>query len=145
MPKLKTKDADPTQVGAIIDIEGIGGKFAKKLEKIGVKTTEDLRKASMVEMSELTDISTKLLYKWQCMADLFRVRRAAEEYSEVLFELGIETVKELSKKEASSLHAEVKEFTEEASKKPGWQGDIRKAPSLKDVEKWITSAKELVE
>ncbi len=144
MPELKTKDADQKQVGDIEAIEGIGGKFTKMLKKIGIKTTEDLRKASMVEIAELTGISTKLIYKWQSMSDLFRVRRAAEEYTELLFEMGIETVKELSKQDVEPLHARVKEFAEEASKKPGWAGDVRKVPTVKDVEKWISSAKELI-
>ena len=144
MPELETKDADAIQVADIIEIEGIGKKFAKKLKKIGVKTTEDLRKASMVEMSELTNISTKLLYKWQCMADLFRVRRAAEEYTEVLFEMGIESVRELSKQEASSLYKEFKEFTKERAQTPGWAGDVRRPPTEKDVCLMFSTAKELL-
>ena len=78
------------------------------------------------------------------MADLFRIKRAAQEYTEVLFEMDIETVKELSKQNAKELYAKVEKFTKEAAKKPGWQGDVKKAPSMKDVENWIASAKEIV-
>ena len=143
-PELTTKAPDKIQIGEIEDIEGVGKEFAKKLKKAGIKTTEDLRKASFVKVAEATDISTKLLYKWQCMADLFRVRRAAEEYTEVLFEMGIETAKELSKQDADDLFNRVQDFAKESQKKPGWQGDVRKIPNRSDIEQWISSAKELV-
>ncbi len=144
MPELETANADKEQVENVIEIEGIGKEYAEDLAKIGIKTTEDLRNASIFEISELTNISTKLLYKWQCMADLFRVRRAAEEYTEVIFGVGIETVKELSQQKAKALYAKVKKFADEAEKKPGWHGDIEKMPSVKDVDIWIKSAKEIV-
>lgn len=141
---IKTKTPEKQQIREIVDIEGIGPKFAKMLNEVGIKTTEDLRKESIIEMSEATDISTKLLFKWQCMADLFRVRRAAEEYTEVLFEMGIQTVRELSEQDPDELHNEVKQFAEEAKEKPGWQGDVRKVPTRNDIELWIYSAKELL-
>lgn len=144
MPELETEDAENSQIENVIEIEGIGKEYAEDLEKVGIKTTEDLRTTSIIEIAELTGISAKLLYKWQCMADLFRVRRAAEEYTEVLFGIGIETVKELSKQKAKTLYSKVKKFTDEAEKKPGWHGDIEKMPSQKDVETWIKSAKEIV-
>jgi nucleotidyltransferase/DNA polymerase involved in DNA repair len=142
--KVETKAADKGQIEDIAQIEGIGVEYAKDLKKVGVKTTEDLRKISLVEISEVTGITPKLLYKWQCMADLFRLKRAAQEYTEVLFLMGIETVKEVSKQKAEDLVKQVEKFAKEADKKPGWQGDINKIPTLKDVEAWITSAKELV-
>lgn len=141
---IKTKTPEKPQIGDVEDIEGIGPKYAKVLKKIGIKTTEDLRKRSLVQLTEATDISTKLIYKWQCMADLFRVRRAAEEYTEFLFEMGIETVKELSKQDPDELENRVKEFYEEVKDKPGWQAAIKKLPTHKDIELWISSAKELL-
>ncbi|NVM29635.1 MAG: DUF4332 domain-containing protein [Candidatus Helarchaeota archaeon] len=141
---IKTKTPEKVQIGDVEDIEGIGPEYAKLLKKIGIKTTEDLRKQSLVQVTEETDISTKLIYKWQCMADLFRVRRAAEEYTEFLFEMGIETVKELSKQDVDELEERVKDFYEEVKDKPGWQAAIKKLPTRKDIELWISSAKELL-
>ena len=144
MPELKTKDAAASQVQDIIEIEGIGPKMAKKLKKAGIKTTEDLRKTSMVEITELTGISTKLVYKFQCMADLFRCRRAAEEYTELLLVAGIETCLELSKQDPEELYELLKETAEEAQKKKGWHGDVRRIPPPKDVETMVQSAKDLI-
>ncbi len=144
MPKIQTKTPEKQQIGDVEDIEGIGPKYAKVLKNLGINTTEDLRKQSMVQITEATDISTKLIYKWQCMADLFRVRRAAEEYTEFLFEMGIETVKELSKQDVDELQEKVKDFYEEVKDKPGWQAAIKKLPTKKDIELWVSTAKELV-
>ncbi|MHA1265802.1 MAG: DUF4332 domain-containing protein [Candidatus Helarchaeota archaeon] len=141
---LTSKTPEAAQIADVIEIEGIGKEYAADLKKVGIKTTEDLRTASLVEISENTNISPKLLFKWICQADLFRVKRAAEEYTELLFEMGIETVKELSKQNAKELHTKVKKFVKESGKKPGWHGDVRKEPTLADIKKWIESAKELV-
>ncbi len=142
--KVKTRTPEKGQIADIEKIEGIGPEYAKILKKMGIKTTEDLRKMSLVQIAEATDISPKLLYKWQCIADLFRVKRTAEEYSEFIFEMGIETVKELSEQKVDDLYQKVQKFMEETSQKPGWHGHVRKIPTHSDVEIWVTSAKELV-
>ncbi len=143
-PSIKSKTPEASQIENVIEIEGIGKEYAADLKRVGIKTTEDLRLASLVEIVEATNISPKLLFKWICMADLFRVRRAAEEYTNLLFEMGIETVGELAKQKAGDLHNRVERFADEAEKKPGWHGDINKVPTEADVEQWIKSAKELV-
>ena len=101
---VTSKTPEKSQIGKVIDIEGIGPAYAKDLEKVGIKTTEDLRKASLVELVENTGISPKLLFKWICQADLFRLKCVAEEYANLLFEMEIETVKEVSKQNPAELH-----------------------------------------
>ncbi|NVM53905.1 MAG: DUF4332 domain-containing protein [Candidatus Helarchaeota archaeon] len=141
---ITSKKIEAEQIGNVIDIEGIGEEYAQDLKRVGIKTTEDLRNASFVDVAEATNISPKLLYKWVCQADLFRVRRAAEEYTNLLFEMDIETVKELSKQKVDDLHSRVVKFAKEADKKPGWHGDVNKVPTKDDVKKWIDSAKKIV-
>ena len=143
-PSLETAAPGKEQVAKIEEIEGIGKEYAKDLNKYGIKTTEDLRKASLVELVEKSGISPKLVFKFQCVSDLFRLKRVAAEWSDLLFEMGIETVKEVSKQDVNDLFNKVKKFAETSKKKPGWQGDVNKLPVLDDVKKWIESAKELV-
>ena len=142
--KVSTKTPEVGQIADIEYIEGIGPEYGKLLKNVGIKTTEDLRKKSIVEMAEVADISPKLLFKWQCIADLFRVRRAAQEYSEFIFEMGIPTVKDLSEQKADDLFKRVQNFFEDAAEKRGWHGKVRKMPTQADIETWIASAKELV-
>jgi predicted RecB family nuclease len=144
MPDSTDKEAEKRQIRDIVEIEGIGAKYAEQLKKAGIKTTEDLRKVSIMQMSKDLKISEKLLTKWRCMADLFRVKRMAEEYSELAYEMGIKSVEDLSKKDPKKLYQEVTAFAEKAKKKAGWQGDVRKPPTQKDVEIWIESAKSIV-
>ena len=140
---MESKTPEKAQIGDIEEIEGIGPEYAQILKKFGINTTEDLRKNSFIEMAEATDISPKLLYKWHCFADLFRVRRAAEEYTEFLFEMGIYTVRKLSEQKPGDLYKKVQSFAAEVAQKPSWHGKVKKVPTQSDVETWITSAKEL--
>jgi len=142
--ELDTKASEKSQIGAIEDIEGIGPQYAKTLKKVGINTTEDLRKMSLIQIGEATDISPKLLYKWHCIADLFRLRRAAEEYTEFLFEMGIHTIKALSEQEVDILHLNAQAFAAKVAEKPSWHGKVKKVPTRSDVEAWITSAKDLI-
>ena len=143
-PELATKSPEKSQIGNVEDIEGIGPSFAKKLKAVGLDTTEKLRKTSLIAIVEATSLSPKLVYKWICMSDLFRIRSAAEEYTDLLFYSGIETVKELSKFEEKELLTKIKKSAKKAQTKDGWQGDIKKIPGEKTIKKWIDSARELV-
>jgi len=145
-PNIKTATPSEVQIVDIKEIEGIGKEYYKDLKyKAGISTTEDLRKASLVEVVEATNISPVRVYKWQCISDLFRLKRAAQEWTELLFEVGVETVKEVSKQKASDLHNKIENFYKKAKRKAGWRGSVKKIPTVKDVETWIKSAKELIE
>jgi predicted flap endonuclease-1-like 5' DNA nuclease len=141
---IVSADAEEGQIIDVVDIEGIGPKYAKELKKVGIKNSEELRKSSLVEVVEATKLSPKLVYRWQCLADLARLKRVAEEYSDLLFEANIETVSEVARQKADDLYDDVMKAAEEAKKKGGWAGDVKKPPTEKDIEIWIESAKELV-
>ena len=142
--KQTSKDPEKGQVGNVIDIEGISKETAKDLKAVGIETTEQLRRESLVEIVEATNLSPKRIYKWQCLSDLFRVKRIAEEYSDLLLFAGIQTVKEVSRQKIRPLYNRVKRFAIKANKEGGWAGDIKKLPSKDDIKQWIVSAKELV-
>jgi predicted flap endonuclease-1-like 5' DNA nuclease len=144
--KAKPKSEKPAdaQIADVKEIEGVGPKYSRKLKAAGIRTTEDLRLNALVEIVENTNLSPKLLYKWQCMADLFRMKRVAEEYSDLLYYAGVETVKEVSKQKADELQNLVERTAKKMKRKKGWAGDIKKIPGESEVKKWIDSAKELV-
>ena len=141
---LESEDPEKSQIEDVIEIEGIGPEYAKDLKAVGIEDTEQLRKAPLVEVVEATNISPKHVYKWICLADLFRLKRVAEEYSDLLFYAEIETVSEVAQQTAKKLYNRVKRAAAAAEKKPGWHGDVNKDPSLEDVKQWIASAKELL-
>ena len=125
----------------IMDIEGIGPKYAAKLQEIGIKSVAQLLKAGeqpkgREELAEKTGIDKGLILEWVNHADLFRIKGVAEEYSDLLEEAGVDTVVELANRRPDNLHAKMLEVNEEKKL-------VRRPPSLKEVEKWVAQAKKL--
>ena len=62
--KIANQDQSTTRKSNLIEINGIGSKTAKKLEKAGIKTVPDLAKRSPKHLSEKTGVSLALVCKW---------------------------------------------------------------------------------
>ncbi|MGC8857153.1 MAG: DUF4332 domain-containing protein, partial [Anaerolineae bacterium] len=87
-------------MASIMDIEGIGEKYAEKLRAAGIRTTEALlQKAATAkgrkEMAAQTGIEESKLLEWVNRADLYRIRGIGSEYSDLLEAAGVDTVPEL--------------------------------------------------
>ncbi len=126
---------------SIIDIEGIGPSFKKKLQKVGIRTTGKLleRAANPKGRRNLADesgIDESRILKWANMADLMRVKGVAEEYSELLEAAGVDTVKELKRRNAANLADKMAEVNKRRKL-------VRLLPSTKRVEGWVANAKTL--
>lgn len=125
----------------ILDIEGIGSTYAQKLTAEGITTTDALLDAAATpkgrkELSEKTGISESLILEWVNLADLFRIKGVGEEYSDLLEEAGVDTVAELSRRNADNLHAKILEVNETKQL-------VRRPPALSIVQNWIQQAKSL--
>ena len=125
----------------IIDIEGIGPSYAEKLVSIGIKNSDDLLKKGKTpqgrkEISQQSEISDKLILKWINMADLIRIKGVGEEYSELLEVSGVDTVIELSHRNAENLHEKMQKVNDQKKL-------VRRPPTLNEVENWIIQAKDL--
>ena len=124
----------------IIEIEGIGEKYAKILEKEGIAEVENLIPLTwrdIKELAEKTKISVKLLEKWQDQAEIMELKGIGPEYSEVLNKVGIDSIKELSYRNPQKTLDKIVEFDK---KQPDV---IRKIPKVEDIKGWITQAKEM--
>jgi PAS domain S-box-containing protein len=125
----------------IESIEGIGPVYAQKLNEFGIITTEDLLIAGATrkgreDLVEKTEISDKLILKWVNKADLMRVPGIGEEYSDLLEEAGVDTVKELRNRVPNHLYQSMLQIN--ALKRL-----VRRTPYLSEVEAWVQAAKEL--
>jgi predicted flap endonuclease-1-like 5' DNA nuclease len=125
----------------VIDVEGIGPKYAKKLSAAGIKTSDTLLKkgatpAGRKEISEKTGIGHELILDWVNYVDLYRIKGIGSEYSELLEKAGVDTVVELSKRKAEHL---IKALMETNTQKKL----VRKLPALSLVTDWIEQAKKL--
>jgi predicted flap endonuclease-1-like 5' DNA nuclease len=127
----------------IAEIEGIGPVTAEKLGAAGVKTVEALLEKGKTaqgrdELASATGLSSEKILDWVKMADLFRIKGVGQEYAELLLKAGIDSVKELSFRDAEYVYKKVTEVAESSGTQI-----IRRVPSLKELNKWVQHAKEL--
>lgn len=125
----------------IIDIEGIGPAYAKKLTKAGIRTVESLLKngaspKGRKELAAASGIDQGMLLEWINRADLYRVKGVGRQYSDLLEKSGVDTVVELSKRTAANLYKKMVEVNQAKNLVNGM-------PGLSQVEGWIAEAKRL--
>ncbi len=128
-------------MASIDAIEGIGVKYATKLRKARIRTTEALLKrgatrAGRRELVNATGFTTHQIMEWVNRADLFRVKGVGEEYSDLLEAAGVDTVKELRNRNAANL-------TEKMSSINRQKRLVRRLPTEAMVKRWIAHAKRL--
>ncbi len=125
----------------LIEIEGIGPAISKVFESHGLTTVEQLLARGMEPkgreaLTEETGLPYKLILRWCNMADLFRIKGVAEEYSDLLEASGVDTVPELARRNAANLHQRMLEVNEKRKL-------VRLLPSEIQVSDWVAQAKEL--
>ena len=125
----------------IVDIEGIGPVYKKKLVDAEIQTTDDLLKAAATvkgreELGKKTSIDAKLILEWVNLADLYRIKGVGQEYSDLLEEAGVDTVAELAKRVPENLHAKILEVNEKKNL-------VNRPPPLSAVKDWVEQAKKL--
>jgi len=126
---------------SIIDIEGIGPVYKKKVKAVGIATTEKLLEVGGTpkgrkDLAEKAGIDETLILEWVNLSDLFRIKGVGSEYSDLLEEAGVDTVVELSKRVPANLFAKMAEIN--AAKKL-----VRKMPVETQVADWVDQAKKL--
>ena len=126
----------------IIDIEGIGPVWAKKLTDAGVRTTDALlknggtRKARQM-LANKTGLATTQILEWVNRADLYRIKGVGSEYSDLLERAGVDTVVELANRNAANLSKAIKELVGAGTR------IVRRIPSDREIASWVAQAKSL--
>ncbi|MBZ8133140.1 DUF4332 domain-containing protein [Afifella sp. IM 167] len=126
---------------SICAMESIGPAYQEKLKKVRVRTAAKLLERARTpkgrrQLAQDTGICEALILRWANMADLMRVRGVAEEYSELLEAAGVDTVKELKRRNVANLTKRMQEVNAERCL-------VRLLPSEKRVEAWVRQAKSL--
>ena len=122
-------------------IEGVGPAYAKQLMEAGINTPAELLEKGATpqgrkEIIDSTGISRKLVLTWINHTDLYRISGVGAEYAELLEAAGVDTVVELSRRNAKNLHKKMVEVNDEKHL-------VRRTPSQSQVESWVEQAKEL--
>lgn len=125
----------------ITEVRAIAPFYAAKLKSAGIRSTTTLLKGTSTpklrrELSEATNIPMKLILDWANIADLTRVRGIALDYAELLVAAGVDTVKDLGRRNAANLVTRMKDVNDR-------KHYVELLPSGKRVSGWIEAAKSL--
>jgi len=139
-PVARAKAPSPLDRG-IEEIEGIGPSRAEKLKGANITTIGDLLKAGGTKkgretLAKAIGASEKTVLGWVNRADLFRIKGIGKEYSELLDVAGVNTVVELSRRNAASLREKLEEVNIE-------KRIVKQLPSVDTIREWIKHAKRL--
>jgi len=123
---------------AVTTIEGIGASAARKLEKAGIRSTEQLLDAccdseGRSRIAGETGIGEDRLLRLVNHADLMRIRGIGGEFAEILEAAGVDSVPELAQRNADNLAASLSDVN--AEKKL-----VRRIPTSKQLAGWIEEA-----
>jgi len=122
-------------------IEGMGQRNATKMRKAGIRTTEALLKRAATrrgrrDLAAATGLDEKRILIWVNRADLMRCKGIGSEYSDLLEAAGVDTVKELRRRNAISLTAKMITLNEQKRL-------VRRLPTEAMVDRWVEHAKTL--
>lgn len=125
----------------LVDIEGIGEKYATKLREVGVRSVDDLLNkgaapAGRKELATKAGVKPELILEWVNHADLFRIKGVGSEYADLLEAAGVDTVKELAQRSAANLYKKLDEVNQKKNL-------VRRLPTEKQVGDWVSQAKSL--
>ena len=125
----------------LADIEGVGRVNAAKLQKAGVRSTDSLLKKGGTrkgreEIVKLSRIDKDLILQWVNHVDLYRIKGVGSEFADLLEAAGVDTVVELSKRDAKKLAETLATVSA--------KGNLtNRVPTVKMVKGWIAQAKKL--
>ncbi len=119
-------------------IEEIGWRQATRLRKAGVRTTEALlkrgaRRSGRRQLAKETGLPERQMLVWVNRADLMRVKGIGSEYSDLLEAVGVDTVRELRRRNAAALTKRIVELNE-------GKHLVRRLPTERMVADWIEHA-----
>lgn len=125
----------------IDQVAGIGHREATKLRKAGVRTSKTLAESASTrrgrtELAKKTGLTPKDLQLWVHHADLLRVRGVGAEYATLLVQAGVDTLRDLRRRNPTALLAKI--IGMNGSKKV-----VDRLPTEAMVEAWITDAGDL--
>ena len=125
----------------IDQVAGIDQRQATKLRKAGVRTSKALAECAATrrgrtKLARDTGISPRDLQIWVHHADLLRVRGVGAEYASLLVEAGVDTLRDLRRRNPTALLAKIIGMN-------GSQKVVERLPTESMVEGWILAAGDL--
>jgi predicted flap endonuclease-1-like 5' DNA nuclease len=125
----------------IDQVAGIAHRDATKLRKAGVRTSKALIEVAAdrkgrADLAAATAIDPRHLQLWVNHADLLRVKGVGAEYAELLTAAGVDTLRDLRRRNPTALLAKIIGLN-------GSNRVVQRLPTESMVEVWIEAAKDL--
>jgi predicted flap endonuclease-1-like 5' DNA nuclease len=125
----------------LIEIEGIGEVYARKLEEAGIRGTKTfLEKGSTrqgrMQIAEKAGVDPDLVLEWLNHADMMRIKGIGSEYSDLLEAAGVDTVAELARRNPDNLLTSIAAVNQEKKL-------VRRIPTRDQLAGWIDQAGKL--
>lgn len=122
----------------IDQVAGVGHRQATKLRKAGVRTSKTLTECAATrrgrtKLAKETGLSPKDLQLWVHHADLLRVKGVGAEYAALLVEAGVDTIRDLRRRNPTALLAKIIGMN-------GSQKVVDRLPTEGMVNNWIAAA-----
>ena len=138
--KKYIQSARPSPFGdvhPVMDIEGIGPEYTKRLHTMGIKNTKQLWGADAVKIARGTGASLSSVRGWQQMAELASVKDIGPQYAELLERSGVHSINQLKSYDTDKLLKMINQ--KQDSLKINIQGN---SPGHATVEHWIDEARD---
>jgi len=128
-------------MASITTIASMEHREATRLRKAGIRTTESLLKAAATRtgrrrLARETGLGEKDILSWANRADLMRVPGIGSEYADLLEATGVDTIRELRRRNPERL---LEAITETNLRRRV----IRRLPTSAMVSAWVADAKEI--
>lgn len=125
----------------IDEVAGVSVRDATKLRKAGIKTSRGLietgsTRRGRTDLSARTGIAPRDLQNWVHHADLLRVKGVGAEYAELLVAAGVETIRDLRRRNPTALVAKIISMN-------GSSKVVRRLPTESMVNGWIDAARKV--
>jgi predicted flap endonuclease-1-like 5' DNA nuclease len=125
----------------IDQVAGISQKDATRLRKAGVRTSKGLidagsNRKDRADLALITGLDQRDIQQWINHSDLLRVKGVGAEYAELLVTAGVDTLRDLRRRNPTALLAKIIGLNGEAKV-------VQRLPTEARVEGWIEAAKEM--
>ncbi|MFN8439992.1 MAG: DUF4332 domain-containing protein [Caldilineaceae bacterium] len=122
------------------ELKGITTELANALKSAGINDSSKFlaaagKAADRKALAAKYGVDTRHLLELVNRADLARIKGVGAVYSDLLENVGVDSVVELRTRNADNLFAKIGESTEKLG--------IKRAPRIEEVRKWIEQAKQL--
>lgn len=96
----------------VIDVEGIGDEYTKRLGDLGITTTARLCYEDAAKLARRLGVPQRTVESWQAMAELMKVSGIGKQYAEALVRAGIEGIDELKRRRPGRIADQVNRYLE---------------------------------